>query len=96
MALFDDVKLALRVTSIAYDMEINDLIDAAKMDLQLSGVSTVALAEEDPDPLVKRAIVLYCKAGFGLDNPDAERYMAAFSSLETHLALSAEYQEPVS
>jgi hypothetical protein len=90
MALIDDVKTALRITSSAFDSEINDIIAAAKDDLLLSGIDSGAL--ESPDPLVKRAILLYCKAGFGLDNPDSEKYMASFRSLETHLALSTEYQ----
>lgn len=93
MALIDDAKLALRITSSAYDDEVDMLIDAAKADLLLSGVASAALEADEPDPLVKRAIILYCKAEFGLDNPDAERYMASFRSLETHLALSTEYAE---
>lgn len=90
MATLDDVKVALRVTVTDFDAELSDLIDAAKTDLALSGVAPAALAGE-PDPLIKRAIILYCKSEFGLDNPDAERYMASYRSLETHLALSTEY-----
>lgn len=93
MALLDDVKLALRITNGAYDAEIETLIDAAKDDLRLSGVASAVLDADDPDPLIKRAIILYCKAEFGLDNPEAERYMISFRALETHLALSSEYQE---
>jgi len=66
MALLDDVKLALRIspTIIAYDDEVQDLIEAAKADLKLSGVDPAKLDESDP--LIKRAIVTYCKAHFGL------------------------------
>lgn len=45
------------------------------------------------DPLIKRAIILYAKSHFGLDNADSEKYMKAFTSLKIHLALSAEYTE---
>lgn len=93
MALIDDVKTALRITTDVYDGEISGLIAAARDDLRLSGVASAALDADDPDPLIKRAIILYCKAEFGLDNPEAERYMASFRALETHLALSSEYQE---
>lgn len=93
-SLLADAKLALRITSTAYDDEITDLIAAAKDDLLISGVAAAVLDAADPDPLVKRAILVYCKAQFGMDNPDAERYMASFHSLVTHLALSAEYQQP--
>jgi hypothetical protein len=87
------IRAALRVTSTAFDAEIDTLIDSAKDDLLLSGIAAAVLDAADPDPLIKRAIILYCKAEFGLDNPDSEKYMASYRSLETHLALSTEYQE---
>lgn len=90
--LLSEARLALRISAEAYDSEIVGIIDAARDDLKLSGVSAAAL--EDPDPLVRRAIVVYCKAHFGLDNADSEKYMESFRSLETHLALSSEYGEP--
>ena len=93
-ALRTVVKLALRITSTTYDDEIDDLLDAALDDLKLVGVSVVALAAADLDPLLKRAVVTYAKAHFGLDNPDAERYMLAYESLRTHLSLSSEYKQP--
>ncbi|WP_313413143.1 phage head-tail connector protein [Sedimentibacter sp.] len=44
------------------------------------------------DPLIKRAITLYCKANFGYDNPDAERFAESYKMLKIHLALSSDYQ----
>ena len=87
MALIDDVKLALRVTSIDFDTEIQDLIDSAKADLQLSGVVKL----DETDPLIKRAITTYCKANFGYDNPEADRFQRSYDLLKMHLALSADY-----
>ena len=94
MSLLTDVKTALRVTNTAYDAEITTLIDAAKADLRLSGVSHASLAATTPDPLIQRAIITYCLGTFGMDNPDSEKYMASYRSLQTHLALSAEYRQP--
>lgn len=93
IALISAVRTALRVSSTVYDNEIEDIIDAAVVDLMLSGVSAAAAGATDPAPLIKRAIIVYAQAQFGLDNPDSEKYMASFRSLETHLALSAEYQQ---
>lgn len=90
MALIDDVKLALRITNSAFDTEVQDLINAARQDLILSGVS-LEKANDDTDPFIKRAIVVYCKANFGYDNPDAERFQRSYEMLKTHLTLSAEY-----
>ena len=91
MALLDDVKLALRISpgTTAYDGEVEDLIEAAKADLKLSGVAPAKLDESDP--LVKRAIVTYCKAHFGFDNADAERLEQAYGMLKMHLTLSQDY-----
>jgi len=93
VALRDDVKIALRIspTLTAYDSEIEDLIEAAKADLQLSGVAPERVHEDDP--LIKRAIVTYCKANFGFDNPDADRLQRAYDMLKMHLTLSRDYQE---
>ena len=87
MPILDDVKVALRISNTAYDSEISDLINAAKSDLALSGVLKV----DDTDPLIKRALIVYCKANFGWNNPDAERLQQSYDMLKCHLALSQEY-----
>ena len=92
MTLLDDVKTALRITNAAFDTEILDLIEAARYDLILSGVTTLK-ANDDTDPLIKRAIITYCKANFGYDNPEAERFQRSYDMLKAHLTLSAEYTQ---
>lgn len=87
MSLIDDVKLALRVTSVDFDTEIQDLIDSAKVDLKLAGV----VSPDETDPLIKRAITVYCKAHFGYDNPEADRFQRSYDLLKMHLALSTDY-----
>lgn len=90
MALLDDVKLALRITSSAFDSEIQDLINAARADLILAGVKPEK-ANDDLDPLIKRAIITYAKAHFGYDNPEAERFQKSYEMIKMHLTLSADY-----
>lgn len=89
--MITEIKRDLRITNDDFDGEVQDLIDGAKQDLILSGV--LASKVIDTDPLIKRAASLYAKAYFGLYNADSEKYMAAFTSLKTHLTLSAEYTE---
>jgi hypothetical protein len=110
--MLTEIKTYLRISNTAYDDEINDLIDAAKSDLKLSGVNinktitetiTPEPTEENPnlepveiqvmDPLIKRAIIIYVKANFGWNNPDAERLQQSYNMLKSHLALSQEYAE---
>lgn len=96
MALLDDIKTALRVNSTAYNSEVTDLIDAGKSDLRLAGVFFKDETENPPlDPLVKRAITIYCKANFGYDNPDADRLNDSYVMLKQHLSLSGDYREPL-
>jgi hypothetical protein len=88
--LLETVKTALRIPSDPNLVsEAQDLITAAKSDLQLAGVLQTKIV--DNDPLIKRAIVTYCKANFGWDNPEAERFRVSYESLRNHLSLSAEY-----
>jgi uncharacterized phage protein (predicted DNA packaging) len=88
--MLNDVKLSLRITSTAFDIEVQDLIEAARLDLIQSGVS-ILKANDDTDPLIKRAITLYCKAFFGYDNPDADRLRDSYVMLKQHLSLAADY-----
>lgn len=92
MALLDDMKLLLRIGAAitAFNTEINDLIAAAKDDLQLAGVTSEKIAD-DSDPLIKRAISAYVKANFGYDNSDADRLQRAYDMLKMHLTLAADY-----
>lgn len=87
--MLDDVKLNLRISNDALDLEVLDLIEAAKMQLLISGVASSVIAE--PDALIRRAVVLYCKANFGLDNKDSDKYQERFDSLVSHIALCPEY-----
>lgn len=87
MALLDDIKPKLRINNDAFDDEITDLIEAAKLDLGIAGVENIDIT----DPLIKRAITVYVKANFGWDNPDAERLEKSYTMLKQHLALSGEY-----
>ena len=92
--MLDDVKTALRFSGTSLDTEIQDLIDAAKADLALSGVHPDRIV--DTDPLIKRAITVYCKAHFGYEDPaQAELFLRSYLALKAHLALSKEYTEAV-
>lgn len=84
------VRLYLRETSTATDSEIADLIHAARADLALGGVLEDK-ANDEADPLIKKAVGTYVKAEYGLDNPDSEKYRAAYKELRNGLTLSDSY-----
>lgn len=88
--MLQDIKDVLRVNGEDLDKEIEDLIESAKADLKLSGVHESKI--KDDDPLIKRAVILYCKAYFGYDEPKlSERFQTSYESLKKHLTLSSEY-----
>ncbi|MEK4655948.1 MULTISPECIES: head-tail connector protein [Bacillus] len=89
--MLDVIKKALRVSHNALDDEISDLIEAARHDLMLSGVSS-AKASVDTDPLIKRAIITYVKANFIPDAKEAERFQLSYNMLRNHLTLAGDYK----
>ena len=85
------VKKALRISNTTFDDEIQDLIDGALSDLQLSGVVNAV----ETDALIIRAVVTYCKANFGWDNPDSEKLQMSYEMLKRHLTMSVDYNTAV-
>ncbi|WP_297634760.1 head-tail connector protein [uncultured Clostridium sp.] len=86
--LLDKIKMRLRISHNKLDIEINDLIEAAKLDLKISGVNKII----EHDPLIIQAIKVYCKANFELDNKDSEKYLKSYNLLKEHLALCGDYK----
>ena len=89
--MLEKVKLALRIKATSLDSEINDLIEACKIDLSISGIKVI----NDTDPIIQRAIIAYCKANFGLDNKDSEKYQLSYDMLKQSLALCSDYNTEV-
>ena len=65
--ILQKVKTALRISMNTFDDELNDLIEAAKLDLGVAGVRNADLEQgvTPTDALIIRAIVIYCKLYFG-------------------------------
>lgn len=67
------VKAACHATSELFEPEITACIQAALADMLRAGVSEGCLDDESPyRPLVLQAVIVYSKAHFGQDNPNAE------------------------
>jgi len=89
--MLNKIKLALRINNNAYDGEITDLINACKKELELAGIASSNI--KDTDEMIIQAITCYCKAYFGFDNTDAERYIKSYESLKAFLCLN--YNKPL-
>lgn len=80
------VKLALRITTDAFDTELNLLIAAAQTDLGIAGVTLPA----ELDPICQRAIITYCKMNFG--EPDEYDHLkASYDEQKAQLSMATGY-----
>lgn len=86
--MLEKVKLALRVTTNAYDSELTALISAAQSDLQIAGV----VLPSPLDEVVEQAIKTYCKIHF-LDLSDGEfnRLKASYDEQKAQLNTATGY-----
>ena len=69
--MLETIKTALRISTSAFDNEIQTLIDAAI--LEMNGLGVTAATSTTTDPQIISAVVAYCKWLFG-NNEDADRW----------------------
>lgn len=86
--MFEKVKLALRITTDAFDGEIEDLIAAALADLGLAGV----IIDSDTDALIIRAVITYCRVNFGQPE-DYDRLKVAYEEQKAQLQTATGYTD---
>lgn len=88
MEMLDKVKLALRISTDAFDDEIMDLMAAAKLDLGIADVSNV----DEMDALISRAVVTYCKANFGQPE-NYDKLKASYDEQKSQLSMATGYTD---
>lgn len=86
--MLEKVKMALRITTNAYNDELNDLISAAQTDLGIAGVAL----PETLDAICQRAIITYCKLHFG-EPDDYDRLKASYDEQKAQLSMATGYTE---
>lgn len=80
------VKMALRVTTDAFDTEISSLIDAALLDLGVAGVDN----DDVTDALVLMAVKTYCRLHFG-EPEDYDRLKASYDEQKSQMSMATGY-----
>lgn len=85
--MLDKIKMALRITTDAFDEELYDLVEAAKMDLGIAGVTP-----EGIDAIVTRAVITYCKMSFGLPE-DYDRLKRSYDEQKAQLSNATGYTD---
>lgn len=86
--MLEQVKLALRISTTAYDSELTYLIEAARLDLGIAGV----VLPDELDALVQRAIITYCKMSFGLPE-DYDRLKKSYDEQKAQLSTATGYTD---
>ena len=90
-SLLDKVKLALKLTTNAYDNDLYDLTEAAKLDLGIAGV----VLPTTLDALCERAIITYVMVHFGVyvdaDYRSAERLKKSYDEQKAQLQTATGY-----
>ena len=87
--MLEKVKLALRYVDSTLNNEIQDVINAAKLDLQRVGVIVPAL-DANIDAQMEIAIILYARWHFDFEN-DGARYQKMYYDKRADLALCEDY-----
>lgn len=92
-SLLNACRAAVRIPAFCtdYDGEISDAIDAARAEMVAGGVRPEKAAD-DEDGRIRLAIKVYVKANFGMDNPDAERFMKSFDCMLTSMSGDSAYR----
>lgn len=86
--LLEKTKTALRVTVDAYDSDLTDMIEAAKLDLGIAGVELPATL----DAICERAIITYCRVHFSaLSDGEFSRLKASYDEQKAQLATATGY-----
>lgn len=85
----EKIRKRLRIATDSLDIEIKDLVESGKRELEVGGVF-----ERENDALYFQALVLYCKANFGFSE-NSERFEKAFYALRDSMALSGEYEKVI-
>lgn len=91
MQMIDKVRNALRISTITNDalnQELEDLIEAAKLDLGIAGV----VIPDTIDALVTKAIITYCKMSFGLPE-DYDRLKRSYDEQKAQLRTASNYTD---
>lgn len=90
--MIDHVKLALRISTNAFDAEINLLINDCLDELQNLGIIS-SREDADDDPQITNCCVFYCKWKFG-DNDHSERWEKIYHEKVTRLMYTTGYGFP--
>lgn len=82
--------MACRIKTNAFDTQLADLIEAAKIDLHIAGV----IVPSELDAIVERAICTYCMMSFGvIESDEYDRLKASYDEQKAQLSNASDYTD---
>ena len=81
--VLDKIKLAVRISHDKLDEDVQSDIDACVSDLAMHGV-----VGDTSDPLIFKAVKLYCKAAYTDDVNKAAEFMRRYEALRDNLKMA--------
>lgn len=89
--MLEKIKMALRISTDAFDEELELLIQSALLDLGIAGVINDVLTDE-PDAIITQAVITYCKMNFGLPE-DYDRLKRSYDEQKAQLVTATGYTD---
>ena len=89
--MLEKIKMALRISTDAFDEELELLIQSALLDLGIAGVISDVLTDE-PDAIITQAVITYCKMNFGLSE-DYDRLKRSYDEQKAQLVTATGYTD---
>ena len=86
MDILSAVKMALRISTNAFDMQLQDLVEAAKLDLGIAGV----VVPSTMDAIGRTAIITYVRLHFGQPD-DYDRLKRSYDEQKAQLSTATGY-----
>ena len=91
-ALLEKIKLALRISTDAFDSELRDLVNACLVDIGFAGVSTETIGDYLTNSAVIMAVITYCKINFGkIDGAEYDRLKKSYDEQKAQMSMATGY-----
>ena len=92
--MLDKVKLALLISGNDFDTELNELIGAALIDLQIGDVNDDVTVSTTTDAAIIRAVCCYCGYHFELEHGAlnrADAFKRSYDEQKAQLSMTTTY-----
>lgn len=94
MALIDDIKTSLQISTTTFDTELSGLLAGGVTDLNIAGVEGDTVTTASTDPIVQRVLISYVAYQFELLHGSIDRsnaLKASYDEQKAQLSMHTDY-----